>query len=173
MRSRAKAGTVNLKLTSAEQLAHDLTPAQKAALPVYEGELTMKTHGVGCYTSQAAMKKFNRTNERLADAAERASVAADWLAALPYPGDRLREAWTRVLWHQFHDDLTGTCIPQAYQFSWNDELVSMNQFSNVLTSATVGRVEPARHAGRRRPARRLQRAGDRAARSRRSNGRVS
>ena len=96
----------------------------------------MQTHGVGCYTSQAAMKKFNRTNERLADAAERSSVAAEWLAGLPYPGDRLREAWTRVLWHQFHDDLTGTCIPQAYQFSWNDELVSMNQFSNVLTSAT-------------------------------------
>jgi alpha-mannosidase len=133
----AKAGTVNLKLTSPEQLAHDLTPTQKAALPVYEGELTMQTHGVGCYTSQAAMKKYNRTNERLADAAERASVAADWLVALPYPGDRLREAWTRVLWHQFHDDLTGTCIPQAYQFSWNDELISMNQFSNVLTSATT------------------------------------
>ena len=132
----AKAGTVNLKLTAPEQLAHDLTAAQKAALPVYEGELTMQTHGVGCYTSQAAMKKYNRTNERLADAAERASVAADWLAGLPYPGDRLREAWTRVLWHQFHDDLTGTCIPQAYQFSWNDELISMNQFSNVLTSAS-------------------------------------
>jgi alpha-mannosidase len=40
------------------------------------------------------------------------------------------------LWHQFHDDLTGTCIPQAYQFSWNDELVSANQFGSVLTSST-------------------------------------
>jgi alpha-mannosidase len=133
----AKAGTVNVKLTAPEQLAHDLTPAQKSALPVYEGELTMQTHGVGCYTSQAAMKKYNRRNEQLGDAAERSSVAADWLAALPYPGDRLREAWTRMLWHQFHDDLTGTCLPQAYQFSWNDELISMNQFSNVLTSSTA------------------------------------
>src|SRR5215471_15775903 len=132
----AKAGTVAVKLTAPEQLAHDLTPAHKSTLPVYEGELTMQTHGVGCYTSQAAMKKYNRTNERLADAAERASVAAQWLAALPYPVDRLREAWTRVLWHQFHDDLTGTCIPQAYQFSWNDELISMNQFANVMTSAS-------------------------------------
>ncbi|MFI5176989.1 MAG: alpha-mannosidase [Vicinamibacterales bacterium] len=133
----ANAGAVSVRLTAPEQLAHDLTPAQTAALPVYEGELTMQTHGVGCYTSQAAMKLFNRTNERLADAAERSSVAATWLAALPYPGDRLREAWTRVLWHQFHDDLTGTCIPQAYQFSWNDELISMNQFTSVLTSATT------------------------------------
>src|SRR6185295_11073934 len=27
-------------------------------------------------------------------------------------------------------------IPQAYQFSWNDELMSANQFAGVLTSST-------------------------------------
>ena len=121
--------------TSADQLAKDLTPQQFAALPEYNGELILKTHGTGCYTSQAAMKKFNRENELLADAAERSAVAAQWLAGVPYPGERLRESWTRVLWHQFHDDLTGTCIPQAYQFSWNDELASLNQFAGVLTSS--------------------------------------
>jgi alpha-mannosidase len=122
--------------TSVDQLANDLTAAEKAALPVYEGELTMKTHGVGTHSSQAALKRLNRSNELLADAAERASVAAEWLGGLAYPTDRLREAWTRFLWHQFHDDLTGTSIPQAYQFSWNDEFVSLNQFAGVLTSAT-------------------------------------
>lgn len=130
-------GSVDVRNTSADQLSRDLTPEEKAALPEYEGELTMKTHGVGCYTSQAAMKRFNRENEILADAAERASVAATLLTGLPYPGERLREAWIRFLWHQFHDDLTGTSIPQAYQFSWNDELVSANQFAGVLTSATA------------------------------------
>jgi alpha-mannosidase len=131
-----KAGKVEVRNTSSDQLSRDLTPEEKAALPEYEGELTMKTHGVGCYTSQAAMKRFNRENELLADAAERAGVAAELFAGLEYPGERLREAWIRVLWHQFHDDLTGTCIPQAYQFSWNDELVSANQFAGVLTSST-------------------------------------
>lgn len=121
--------------TSADQLAKDLTPRQFAALPEHNGELILKTHGTGCYTSQAAMKKFNRENELLADAAERSAVAAQWLTGLPYPGERLRESWVRVLWHQFHDDLTGTCIPQAYQFSWNDELASLNQFAGVLSSA--------------------------------------
>jgi alpha-mannosidase len=82
------------------------------------------------------MKQFNRKNELLADSAERAAVAAEWLTGLPYPGERLRSAWLRVLWHQFHDDLTGTSIPQAYQFSWNDELVSSNQFAGVLSSST-------------------------------------
>jgi alpha-mannosidase len=127
--------SVKVVNTAADQLVRDLNAAQVAALPEYKGELLLKTHGTGCYTSQAAMKKFNRENELLADSAERAAAAAHWLANLPYPSDRLREAWTRVLWHQFHDDLTGTCIPQAYQFSWNDEIASLNQFAGVLTSS--------------------------------------
>jgi len=130
-------GAIEIRNTSADQLSRDLDAGEKALLPEYAGELTMKTHGVGCYTSQAAMKRFNRENELLADAAERASVVADVLAGLPYPGERLREAWIRFLWHQFHDDLTGTSIPQAYQFSWNDELISANQFAGVLISATA------------------------------------
>ena len=134
---RNKAADVEVRNTSSDQLTRDLTPEEKAALPEYEGELTMKTHGVGCYTSQAAMKRFNRENELLAQAAEQAAVAAELVTGLPYPRERLREAWIRVLWHQFHDDLTGTSIPQAYQFSWNDELVSANQFAGVLTSSVA------------------------------------
>jgi alpha-mannosidase len=130
-----KNGAVEVRNVSVDQLARDLSAQELAALPVYEGELTMKTHGVGTHTSQAAMKLLNRTNERLADAAERASVLAELVTGLEYPGARLREAWTRVLWHHFHDDITGTSIPQAYQFSWNDEFVSLNQFAGVLTSA--------------------------------------
>ena len=129
------AAKIAIRNTSADQLSRDLTPAQVAALPEYAGELLLRTHGTGCYTAQAAMKRFNRVNELLADAAEKAAVAADWLGALAYPTERLREAWIRVLWHQFHDDLTGTSIPQAYQFSWNDEVASMNQFSGVLASS--------------------------------------
>ncbi|HYW72374.1 MAG TPA: glycoside hydrolase family 38 C-terminal domain-containing protein [Pyrinomonadaceae bacterium] len=132
-----KSGIAEVRNTSSDQLTRDLTAAEKSTLPEYEGELTMKTHGVGCYTSQAAMKRFNRENELLANAAEEAAVAAELVAGLPYPRERLREAWIRTLWHQFHDDLTGTSIPQAYQFSWNDELVSANQFAGVLTSSVA------------------------------------
>ena len=134
---RNKSGIAEVRNTSSDQLTRDLTEAEKAALPEYEGELTMKTHGVGCYTSQAAMKRFNRENEFLGVAAEEAAVAAELVAGLPYPRERLREAWIRMLWHQFHDDLTGTSIPQAYQFSWNDELVTANQFAGVLNSSVA------------------------------------
>jgi alpha-mannosidase len=125
-----------------DQLARDLlasaSPKQIGRLPRYRGEFLMTAHGTGCYTSQAAMKRYNRANEVLADAAERAAVAADWLGALPYPRETLREAWTRFLWHQFHDDLTGTSIPEAYTFSWNDETIAGNQLADVLATAAAG-----------------------------------
>lgn len=104
-------------------------------LPVFDGELLMDVHGTGCYTSQAAMKLYNRQNELLGDAAERASVAAALLRTAEYPGTSLTESWQRFIFHQFHDDLTGTSIPRAYEFSWNDELLSLKQFSGILTYA--------------------------------------
>ena len=107
-------------------------------LPVFDGELLMDVHGTGCYTSQAAMKLYNRQNELLGDAAERAAVTAEWLNHAKYPGSTINEAWKRFIYHQFHDDLTGTSIPRAYEFSWNDELISLKQFSNVLTSSIHG-----------------------------------
>ncbi len=128
-------GPVRVISAPADQLFKDITPEQRAKLPRYKGELLMTRHGTGCYTSQAAMKRWNRQNEQLAAAAERASVIADWLGGAAYPREKLDRAWVRFLWHQFHDDLTGTSIPQAYQFSWNDEIVSLNEFAAVLENA--------------------------------------
>lgn len=108
-------------------------------LPRYEGELLMDVHGTGCYTSQAAMKLYNRQNELLGDAAERAAVAASMIGAAEYPSEALTTAWQRFIFHQFHDDLTGTSIPRAYEFSWNDELLSLKQFGDILTHS-VGAV---------------------------------
>ncbi|MHB9141861.1 MAG: alpha-mannosidase, partial [Paludibacter sp.] len=131
-----------LKIISAtsDQIYKDYLPFENhKELPVFNGELLMDVHGTGCYTSQAAMKKYNRKNESLAFAAEGAAVIADWLNGIEYPKQKLSDAWKRFIWHQFHDDLTGTSIPKAYEFSWNDELISMKQFAGVLTNS-VGSV---------------------------------
>ena len=131
-----------LKIISAasDQLFKDYQPyGSHPELPVFDGELLMDVHGTGCYTSQAAMKLYNRQNELLGDAAERASVAAALLGVAEYPGKSLTESWQRFIFHQFHDDLTGTSIPRAYEFSWNDELLSLKQFSGILTHS-VGSV---------------------------------
>jgi alpha-mannosidase len=139
-KSLTRNGAVKVKSTASDQLARDLSGTTASTrLPVYRGEMLMTSHGAGCYTSEAAMKRLNRGNERLADAAERAAVAAQWLGGLPYPRQTLRDAWVRFLWHQFHDDLTGTSIPEAYEISWNDEAIAQNRFAGVLSDA-VGTV---------------------------------
>ena len=136
-KSLAADGPIHLISAAADQIYQELSEEQQQQLPRYNGELLMTAHGAGCYTSQAAMKRWNRKNELLADAAERAAVIADWSGAVAYPKEKLSEAWTRFLWHQFHDDLTGTSVPEAYEFSWNDEIISANQFSAVLERSAI------------------------------------
>ncbi len=128
-------GPITVELSGSDQLFRDLTPEQTARLPRYQGELLLPRHGTGCLTSQAILKRWNRQNELMAEAAEKAATIADHLGALAYPSERFEEAWVRFLWHQMHDDLTGTSIPAAYDFSWNDELLSLNQFSHLLTDS--------------------------------------
>ncbi|MHB8080398.1 MAG: alpha-mannosidase, partial [Candidatus Krumholzibacteriia bacterium] len=137
-RSLHGTGPVTVRSVASDRLARDVTAlpeAARAKLPRYRGELLMTSHGAGCYTSEAAMKRWNRLNERLLDAAERAAVTADWLGASPWPRAALDEAWVRFLWHQFHDDLTGTSIPEAYTFSWNDEAITQNRAAGLLGEA--------------------------------------
>ena len=138
-RSVSGKGPASVVVSGSDQLFLDLSPEQVDKLPRHRGELLLPTHGTGCLSSQAVLKRWNRRNEQLADAAERSAVIAHWLGALPYPADHLRQAWIRFLWHQMHDDLTGTSIPAAYRFTSNDELVSLNQFAAVLTHS-VGAI---------------------------------
>lgn len=132
-------GPLQIISATSDRLFKDYLPYKNhPELPAFDGELLMDVHGTGCYTSQAAMKLYNRQNEQLGDAAERSAVCAEWLNKVPYPGLKLTESWKRFIFHQFHDDLTGTSIPRVYEFSWNDELISLSQFSDVLTSSVRG-----------------------------------
>ena len=129
-------GPLRIKQTTAEQMFLDMSAKQVARLPRYEGDLELVEHSAGSLTSEAYMKRWNRKNELLASAAESASVAADWMGGRPYPLQRLTNAWTLVMGGQFHDLIPGTATPKAFQFAWNDEVLAMNQFADVLTSAT-------------------------------------
>lgn len=131
---------VNVVSAPADQMYRDIADQGLTdKLPSFDGELVAIQHGTGSYTSKAVSKRFNREDELLADATERTSVMADWLGGAPYPQEQLNTAWQRFLWHQFHDDLTGTSIPSAYNFSWNDYVLSLNQFAQELTNG-VGAV---------------------------------
>ena len=133
-------GLVNVVSATADQMFLNIRPDEAAKLPHYQGELELTNHSAGSLSSQAYRKRWNRKNELLADAAEKASVAAAWLGARPYPLERLNDAWTLVMGGQFHDIMAGTATPKAYEFSWNDDIIASNQFADVLTSASEGVV---------------------------------
>jgi alpha-mannosidase len=129
-------GPVRVLSATAEQMFLDIRPEQTARLPRYSGDLLLSDHSSGSTSSETTQKRWNRRNELLADAAERASVAAAWLGGRAYPQQRLNDAWTLVMGGQFHDVLPGTATPRAFEFSWNDDVIAANQFASVLTSAT-------------------------------------
>jgi alpha-mannosidase len=132
-------GPLRVICARANEMFDDITDAQKARLPKYQGDLLLTEHSAGSLTSEAYMKRWNRKNELLADAAERASVAAWLLGAAPYPREKLDHAWELVLRSQMHDMLPGTCLPRVYQYVWNDEIIAQNSFAEVLRDA-VGAV---------------------------------
>ena len=129
-------GPVHVISANAEQMFLDIKPSQVAGLPRYTGEMELTNHSAGSLTSQAYQKRWLRKEELLADAAEKASVAAEWLGARPYPLERLNDAWTLVLGGHFHDIAAGTATPKSYEFAWNDDVIAMNQFAGVLNNAT-------------------------------------
>ncbi len=95
-RKQVPVGDGPLKVISAtaEQMFLDIKPDQTTHLPRYQGDLLLIEHSAGSLTSQAYHKRWNRKNELLVDAAERASVAAEWLAGRAYPLKPLNNAWT-------------------------------------------------------------------------------
>jgi alpha-mannosidase len=122
-------------LTSSDQIYRDITPAIRAKLPAYSGDLLLIEHSAGSMSSQSYMKRANRKNEALSKSAEISASVADWLGGAAYPVQKLNKSWELVLGSQFHDILPGTSIPKAYEYAWNDEFIAMNGFSEVLKNS--------------------------------------
>lgn len=129
-------GPVHVVSANAEQMFLDITPYEADGLPRFTGEMELTNHSAGSLTSQAYQKRWLRKEELLADAAEKSSVAAEWLGGRPYPRQRLNDAWTLVMGGQFHDIAAGTATPKSYEFAWNDDVIAMNQFAGVLNNAS-------------------------------------
>jgi alpha-mannosidase len=129
-------GPVRVISSAADQMFLAIKPEMQSKMPRYKGDLELINHSAGSLTSEAYHKRWNRKNEILADAAEKASVAAAWMGGRPYPQERLNDAWTLVMGGQFHDTGAGTATPRSYEFAQNDDVIALNQFADVLTSAT-------------------------------------
>ncbi|MGB6358700.1 MAG: glycoside hydrolase family 38 C-terminal domain-containing protein, partial [Candidatus Acidiferrales bacterium] len=134
---RMGTGPLHVVSSDADQMFKDiLSEHLTGGLPTYKGDMELTNHSAGSLTSEAMHKHWNRENENLARAAEATSEAAAWLGGREYPLARLNYAWRLVLGGQFHDLMAGTATPKAYTYSWNDDVIAMNQFAQVLRSAT-------------------------------------
>jgi len=129
-------GPVHVVESAADQIFKDITPAMSTRLPQYSGDLELINHSAGSLTSQAYHKQWILRNELLADAAEKASVAAAWMGGVTYPQERLNDAWMLELAGHFHDTGAGTATPRSYEFAWNDDVIVANQFAGVFTNAS-------------------------------------
>jgi len=128
---------VQLVSATSSQLYEDYMPyGNHPELPVFVGEMPLDVHAPGCYTSQAEMKRYNRRNEQLADAAERSAVIADWMGTpvTLYRKEALNDAWKPFSsGHQFHDDLTGPAV-------W--ELIPIPGTTNSWRVGAILRCDP-------------------------------
>ncbi|MCW3787954.1 glycoside hydrolase family 38 C-terminal domain-containing protein [Plebeiibacterium sediminum] len=138
-KNMTSSGPVKVIMESPDNYFASFSGEQVANLPVWDNELPMRIHGVGCYTSQTILKYWNRKNELLAGATEKSSVVSDWMGMLNYPSEEIKESWIRILWHQFHDDLTGTSIPKSYRYGYNDAVLNQLELSENLRNS-VGAV---------------------------------
>ena len=133
------ADNVNVKFASTYEMFEDILAAgDEDKLETYDGELLLKQHGSGGYTSRAISKRWNRRAELLGDAAERSNVASSYLCVSDYPTELFEEIWTRVIAHQFHDDIPGTSNSITYARSWNDYMVAIKQFAAEYENGVSG-----------------------------------
>ena len=91
----------------------------------------------GCYTSQARQKWANRHGESILYAAEAAALAGERLAGVPYPQERLDEAWREVLFEQFHDILPGSGVRETRHYA-------MGKAQEVQAAAGMARANALR-----------------------------
>ncbi|GBE27312.1 mannosylglycerate hydrolase [bacterium BMS3Bbin03] len=94
-----------------ESFFADIKP-RAHALKVVEDELEF--HSRGCYSTHSDIKRWNRFLEFQLLFAEKVSALAELKSGKKVPVEKIRQAWQTVLFHQFHDILAGTSIPEVY-----------------------------------------------------------
>lgn len=99
--------------------------------PVYDTE--MNPFATGCYTSQSRIKLANRIGESMLYDAEQFAAIAGNHVGFAYRGDRFQSAWEKVLFNQFHDILTGSCVPDTKEYA-------MGIFQEAIATANTERT---------------------------------
>ncbi len=89
-------------------------------LPVWEDEIYLELHR-GTLTTLARIKLHNRRSEEMLTSLEKL-LSICLALGHRYPRRELEQMWKTLLFNQFHDVLSGTCIPEVYQEAEEDFL---------------------------------------------------
>lgn len=107
-------------------------------VPIHQGEYYFEYHR-GTYTTWSRVKKYNRQNEILADAAEKAATLSYWTGGTTTNSmDTISLAWDKILINQMHDVLPGSAAPYAYYVAFNNHELAKNLLTNTENSALYG-----------------------------------
>ena len=80
-------------------------------LPVYDKDLN--PIDVGCYTTMHKVKMLHRRLENALAIAEKLSSVCELYGLVDYPVQEIEDAWTDLLFGEFHDILPGTAVKPA------------------------------------------------------------
>lgn len=139
----------NSHLNPEHSTPEDFFQALEAAgedYPVFDNDL--RPVFVGCYTSQAKLKRLHRQLENRLFATEKLLTAASAQGLVKYPGKELREAQRDLLFSQFHDILPGTTIKEGESAALTTlhhglEILSKLQMRGVMALlAGQGKAQP-------------------------------
>ena len=97
----------------------------------------LQHHSTGCYTVHSDIKRWNRILEFQLLFAEKMAALAELKAGIPYPTEALREAWHTLLFHQFHDILAGTSIPEVYDDAEKDLTQTLLDLAQLIQNSMV------------------------------------
>lgn len=84
---------------------------------------------VGCYTSQAKVKRLHRQLENRLYATEKLLSTAAAQGLMVYPGEKVQEAQRELLFNEFHDILPGTTI----EVGENGAIMNLHHGLDVLS----------------------------------------
>ena len=82
----------------------------------------------GCFTTQNRIKLGNRKCEAFLGDAQCLSALSSKLTGSKYYYNQFENSWRKVLFSQFHDILTGSCVQDAREYA-------MGQYSEVMAMA--------------------------------------
>ncbi len=115
LRQKDLEGSVKVEMASPVEFFEEM---DKLGGPkeTWDGELYFTAHR-GTYTSQAAVKKFNRTTEKKLRELEMLYSRAISEGIMKNElDDEIEEMWKELLTFQFHDILPGSSIKEAYEY---------------------------------------------------------